>query len=82
MEGKGPELKLHSKFKASLGYMRPDSTGACRFTIPETTVAACGGWEGVMVLTGWCPEGEGEPAVDICLQIYILPLAPPLSQPL
>lgn len=47
MEVKGPEFKLPSKFKASLGFKRLDSMGACHFTIPDTIIAACGGQEGV-----------------------------------
>jgi hypothetical protein len=39
MEVKGPEFKLHSEFKASLGSKRLDFYRNI-LTIPETTIAA------------------------------------------
>lgn len=47
MEVKGHEFKLHSKFKASLGFKRLDFMGACRLTIPETIIVTCGGRGGM-----------------------------------
>lgn len=51
MEVKSHEL--HSKFKTSLGYKRLDSIGMWTFTIPETTIAACSGPEGVRRPVTW-----------------------------